>query len=1038
MERERWLKVERIYHAAREREASERSRFVAEACAGDDVLRLEVESLLAQGETTGSFMNAPALQVAAQGLAKEREGAATPDVMLGRAISHYRIIEKLGGGGMGVVYKAQDARLGRVVALKFISELGRSLPHPRETAPAIDPAALQRFQREARAASALNHPNICTIHDIGEQDGQPFIAMELLEGESLSARLKQGRLPREEALRYAIQIAEALAEAHARGIVHRDLKPSNIMLTRHGVKVLDFGLAKMLEETGITETRAVMGTPAYMAPEQVTGGGLTAAADLFAFGLVLYEMMAGKPAVPGASLGQMLASGTQAPITPLCTQFSDLPPELDELVQRLLAKDASRRPSSAAEVARSLSALLEKWSAPPASAPVKRLGAIGATVLLILLLAGSLIYRRQERIRWVREEATPQIAQLSPKRPLAAYVLLRKSEEILPGDPQLAEIEKSTTLLISVESDPAGATVSIRDYDEDNSKVSEWFKLGETPLKTVRVPKGYFGWMVSKPGYGEYVSAPPTEDHMRFPLAEVHQESGMVPVPGGNWGEFVDFIGWVFYKLPSFDIDRYEVTNGEYQRFVDEGGYRKPEYWKEKFMKDGKELSWDDAMALLRDPTGRPGPSTWEAGHFPPGQEKYPVSGVSWYEAAAYAAYAGKSLPVLGQWYKASPGDLAPYAANVANFSGKGPAPVGSSSAVGPYGTYDMAGNVREWSLTATGDDRFILGGAWSTQPYLSFDPAILPPFDRSPQNGFRTVRNKAPLSAEATAPLTRQGRDFSREKPASDEVFQAYKAMYAYDPAPLNAQDAGVLEETADWSKQKITIDAGYEGQRLPMYLFIPKNVRPPIEAVLFFPSARVELMNDSHNLGDMQFVDYVIKSGRALLYPVYIDTYERRLNPVSTVGSIKDLQETIQRSKEVRRAMDYLATRADIASSKVAYLGVSMGSAYGVIFTVLDGRFRTAIFLDGGFFLGRPAKGRDQLDFAPRLKIPVLMINGKYDFSFSPDLAQEPMFRMLGTDAADKRRVLFDTPHDISEKKEDLSREVLAWLDKYLGRVN
>ncbi len=245
-------------------------------------------------------------------------------------------------------------------------------------------------------------------------------------------------------------------------------------------------------------------------------------------------------------------------------------------------------------------------------------------------------------------------------------------------------------------------------------------------------------------------------------------------------------------------------------------------------------------------------------------------------------------------------------------------------------------------------------------------------------------------------------------------------------------------MEDTPDWTKEKITIDAGYEGHRLDMYLFLPKNVHPPYETVLFFPSARVEFLRDSRSLGDMQFIDYAIKSGRALLYPVYNGTYERARRTQAQVGAIDDLQLTIQRSKEVRRGLDYLGSRPDIDASKIAYLGVSMGAAYGVIFTALDDRFKAIVFLDGGFFLGPPARGRDQLDFAPRVTKPVLMVNGKYDFSFSPERSQEPLFRLLGTPPADKRHVVLDTPHDVSEQKDILSTEVLAWLDKYLGRVN
>jgi predicted esterase len=298
-------------------------------------------------------------------------------------------------------------------------------------------------------------------------------------------------------------------------------------------------------------------------------------------------------------------------------------------------------------------------------------------------------------------------------------------------------------------------------------------------------------------------------------------------------------------------------------------------------------------------------------------------------------------------------------------------------------------------------------------------------------------VRNSEPLAAKVTAPVVGYARDFAKAKPVSDEVFRAYQTMYAYDRTPLNAQSEGVVENTADWTKGKISIDAGYGNERLPLYLFLPKNVHPPYQAVLFYPSARVYFNPSSQDLGDLQFVDYIIQSGRALLYPIYKGTYER-VGKRGLPGAYGDLNLMIEESKEVRRAVDYLESRPDIDKSKLAYLGVSAGTADGVIFTALEDRFKAIVFLDGGFFLSPVLPPRDQVNFAPRIKKPVLMVNGRYDFTFSVQRSQDPLFRMLGTPEADKRHVVFDTPHDISQRKADLSREVLAWLDKYLGRVN
>jgi formylglycine-generating enzyme required for sulfatase activity/dienelactone hydrolase len=662
--------------------------------------------------------------------------------------------------------------------------------------------------------------------------------------------------------------------------------------------------------------------------------------------------------------------------------------------------------------------------------------AIAATVALVALIAGgSWFYRRLEHRRWAREEAIPEIDRLrDARKDLAAFLILRKAEQDLPGDPQLAQIALAATRYAAINSSPPGALVAIQDY---LSPDSAWTDLGTTPLVHVRIPNGYFRWKLSQPGAADFVSAPVTSAVMNFDTKP--SAPGMVHVPAAGFRDMIGFIGWLDYpRLPSFDIDRFEVTNRQYQEFVDHGGYSNRAYWKQPLIKDGKELSWEQAMDLFRDPTGRPGPSTWAGGHFPAAQADYPVSGVSWYEAAAYAAFAGKNLPTLGQWYEAAPSGLSPYTINHSNFNGTGPLPVGKMPGVGPFGTYDMSGNVREWSLNPVyGDRRFILGGAWRTQTYQAYEPEALPPFDRSPLNGFRCVRNQGTLPAAVTAEIVPSRRDLSKEKPVSDELFQAYRGEYAYDKSPLNAMSEGIVENTSDWTRQKITIDAGYGEERLPVFLFLPKSAHPPFETVVFFPSARVSTMPRIELLGDMQFVDYVIQSGRAVLYPIYKGTYNRPGKP-SFPGSIAGFDRLIQDAKEVRRSVDYLETRPDIDRNKLAYLGVSQGSANGLIFVALENRFKTAIFLDGGFFLTPTLPAMNQVNFAPRVKIPILMVNGRYDFTFSFERAQEPMFRMLGTPAGDKRHIVLETPHDVSQDRPDLSRAVLAWLDKYLGKVN
>jgi Tol biopolymer transport system component len=335
MSPDRWRRIEAIFEVARTRPERDRDAYVREACAGDESLRCEIMSLLEQ--PSAAFLDG-----AAGGLATS-DSADTS--LVGRRVGVYEITGVLGAGGMGRVYRAHDHRLGRDVAIKVLSHMF------------TDRESVLRFEREARTLASMNHPRVGAIYGLEDIEGVPALVLELIDGRTLASRLASGPLPLDEVLRYGVQIIDALAEAHAAGIVHRDLKPANVMLTRNGAKVVDFGLATPVSSAGSSmQSSAVFGTPAYLAPEQLEGREVGPKGDLFAFGMLLYEMATGQRPLIGAPLAMQMRHGDVA-IRPPSHVRADAPPALDELIARLLQRNPDHRPPSAAVVRDQLKAL---------------------------------------------------------------------------------------------------------------------------------------------------------------------------------------------------------------------------------------------------------------------------------------------------------------------------------------------------------------------------------------------------------------------------------------------------------------------------------------------------------------------------------------------------------------------------------------------------------------------------------------------------------------------------------------------------------
>jgi formylglycine-generating enzyme required for sulfatase activity/dienelactone hydrolase/predicted Ser/Thr protein kinase len=964
--------------------------------------------------------------------------------LVGRSISHYEILSELGRGGMGIVYRARDLRLHREIALKV-------LPPDMVS----DTSRRKRFLVEARAAAALSHPNIGVVHDIDEVEGSTFIAMELIDGASLSVILDQGPLRPGRALSLASQLAEGLARAHEKGIIHRDLKPANVMVTKDDIaKIIDFGLAKLAErsdssESGqdtdtasLTGAGALLGTPAYMSPEQARGQDVDHRGDIFSFGVILYQMLTGqRPFVAPTKLDTLRAI-VDTPPPPLVVPSGEDTSDVQYIVDKCLAKEPADRYQGTRDLVVDLRAATRRLhgsahssEAPLGSSPrwIQRPRTLRWAVIVGLLVAcgaAAHFFVQRSRERWARSVALPEVARLArEEQHQAAFRLIRQAALYLPDDPRVDEHINEITHVARIDSAPEGASVYFADYLDPTA---EWELAGTTPIVETRVPYGLLRWRLTRSGYEDTVGTGwAAGGSLAFRLPpEGTVPPGMVLVPGGprDWSLW----GGTVVEVDDFFIDRFEVTNADFKRFVDAGGYGKREYWVEPFVKSGSAIPWEEAIREFRDRTGRPGPANWTVGTFPDGQGGFPVSGVSWYEAAAYTRFVGKSLPTLHHWGQAAFGGiehgLMSDPVRLANFDSEGPWAVGKSRSLGKYGTLDQAGNVSEWTATAAGDKRYCLGGSWNDPAYMSSEYDAASPLERSQTRGFRCATYPQPLSDELVAPYLFASYEQTWSQPADDTTFEIYRSLYARSPRNLDVSTVDV-EDAPDWRRESVIYDAGYEDERVPAQLFLPKHASPPYQTVLYFPHGWALFQKSSQNL-EMRWIAYLIRSGRAVLCPVVKGTFERRENALAP-GFFAD--STLSWAKEVSRSVDYLATRADIDMERIAYYGFSLGAHDGPIFAVTEPRFKTMVLLAGGLLTDVPPHV-DPVHFAPRATLPVLLVAGKDDFALHN--ATLRMYELFGTPPQDKRLALLEGGH-IPARLEDVIREVLDWLDRYLGPV-
>ena len=1021
----------------------------------------------------------------------------------GLQVGRYVIRARLGAGGMAEVFLADDTQLGRRVALKFIQP-------ETET----DPLAQRRLIREAQAAATLDHPHICAVYEVGDAEGRPYIAMQYVEGEPLDARLRRSPLDLREILSLAVQIVDGLSEAHGHDILHRDIKPANIMVTTRGeAKVMDFGLAKRTAAdaagnrsaatlTAVSHLGEIVGTAAYMSPEQARGEPVDARSDLFSTGVMFYEMVSGQRPFQGTSTAAIGAAILTHEPPPLA-RFAPLTPgELDRIVTKLLQKDPDKRYQTAKDLLVDLKVLKEEQDfqaklgrtpQPPVAPPVgstastpaavaagtvpssgtaaprrsRSLGAVGIGALaLVVLGAGGWFGWRAWNVRSAKARIAEVSSLVEARRHAEAFDLAVALERYVPGDPALASLMSSIADTVSVTTDPPGASVYLKRFTAAAAAPSPRRLVGTSPVTNVRIARGEYVLSIEKEGYAPIertvsgvtvragaltITPPPIRITQRLiPAATV--PAGMVFVPGGNYR----LIAWSRptdrrVRLDDYFIDKYEVSNQEYKEFINAGGYVKPELWRHPFVKDGRTLSRAEALRLLVDRTGLPGPRTWSNQSFPEGRGAYPVTDITWYEADAYAAFRGKQLATIFQWEKAArngftgpagvttmpwgvfyPGDPLEGRANF----GSGALPTTSAEfGMSAFGVYNTAGNVAEWTSNDSSDGFLATGGAWGDPVYAFARFGGRPGFFTSDKLGFRCARAVATSTGDQGGLRIELDQEVPQHKASSPQQFATLSAAYRYENSPLEARVEQTIT-TPEWTREKISFN-GANGARVLAYLYLPRHAPRPLQVIHYLPAGDVDSgfrsMPDSMDDRMAPFV----RAGRAA-FGVVLEGYIERLRPASfvrpDVATVEFAEIIISRVNDLRRSLDYLETRPDVDKARLAVFAPSAGSLHGLILGAVETRYRALLFVGSGL----PATYRainatvNPINFAPHIRPPKLMLQGRYDEDTPVRTAAEPLFKLL---SQPKQLVIFDGGHVPSV--EVTLNSTRTWLDENLGPV-
>jgi eukaryotic-like serine/threonine-protein kinase len=652
----------------------------------------------------------------------------------------FRVESELPSGGMSRVFLATEVSLSRRVVVKVLP--------PNMTSE----VSAARFRQETELLARLQHPHILPILTTGAREGLLYYVMPYVAGESLRHKLSDGGpFPVDEAVRILAEVADALAHAHSAGVLHRDIKPENILLEGRHAVLADFGIARALQESGarLTATGAAVGTPGYMSPEQVAGDAIDARADIYALGVVGYEMLAGEPPFRGPTAQAILTAHLTTPPLPLSELRPEVPLQVSNAVARALSKQPEERFKTAGEFSEALTARAPEQLR-LRSRPNRRRLIVPA---LLATVAVSLLWGLSRGGGRVGGTTLAAIQMAADSGRLDEVARLIAGSKIELSSSALRSLLPRIGGQLSVQSTPGGALVEIsRVGPIETFSERQYRSLGPAPVSAARLVAGEYSIRLSREGQETQVLL------ATVPLGgEMSVRAVLTPADSANRGSVVVPAGSSPFgrTLDTFAISRHEITNLNYLAFLTAGGYRNASIWPATLRIRGHELPWAEAQSALVDRTGLPGPRTWEGGRYPSGKEAHPVTGVSWYEASAYARWAGGELPSAAQWWRAALGDSLrafPWGQDGAttqrraNLEGVSTTPVGSYPlGVSPFGVMDLAGNVREWlaDVVPGSTARTAVGGSWQDPQYM-FEASHTERFEpdyASNGLGFRIVR---------------------------------------------------------------------------------------------------------------------------------------------------------------------------------------------------------------------------------------------------------------------------------------------------------